>query len=111
MSEYFPHKWVVVRIISKKDNVCKVLAGWHGGYVESDWWKISAGIVGIKETKTHYEFTNCSGSVYYCPKDADGFTTLSHSIYSQVEKQLQEIGATIEIIEDLTNHDAIVLKD
>lgn len=83
MSEYEPNKWTILKMIPKEGDVLyKILAGWSGGYLDSDSWKISSGVVKFEETKDYYLFHNYSGSLYKCRKTGEGMTGLSSQIYS-----------------------------
>ena len=51
MSEYFPDKWVVVKISGYEDSppIHKVFACWYGGWAGSDSWKLNSGITRVFE--------------------------------------------------------------
>lgn len=89
MSRYVPDCWVVVRIQSKDyPPIDKVLAGWYGGFGGSDSWKLSSGIIDTLEFDERFEFTNHSGSVYICYKNAQKMSGYVSGIYnSWVEQQ------------------------
>lgn len=87
MSEYNPDKWAIVKLKTPKQTLYKVMASWYGGYLGSDSWKLSSGIVSVKETEHTYEYTNYSGSVYICPKHAYGMSMYTASVYSSYEAQ------------------------
>lgn len=69
-----PDLWVVVTITTATESIDKVFAGWYGGFVGSDSWQLSSGIV---ETEQHDDcliFVNRSGSRYRCYKSAHGIS-------------------------------------
>jgi hypothetical protein len=72
MREYTPDNWVIVKFPLSDKNVeyCRVLAGWSGGYINSDAWQLNSGIVRVEENDTHYRFYGNSGSCYACHKES-----------------------------------------
>ena len=107
MSEYYPDNWVLVEFI--KDNIAtrKVLAGWHGGYLGSDEWRLSSGVTKIVETETGYEIHNESGSIYYCNKRNMRLSGVTGPILnrwlSEAEKSKDSITITVYTEEDIKN--------
>ncbi len=63
-----PDNWVIVDL----NGVRKILCSWAGGYLGSDEWRLSSGIVRVVDFSDRYEITNTSGSVYTCYKDRQG---------------------------------------
>ena len=73
MSEdYTPHSWVVVNITNNGQTFNKVLAGWSGGYLDGDSWRMNSGITSVGEEDNYWLFYGASGSVYRCNKDCYG---------------------------------------
>ena len=69
MSEY-PDNWVVLEILTQDHKpIYKVLAGWSGGYLGSDCWKLNSGIVEVRELDNSWVFIGHSGNQYVCDKD------------------------------------------
>ena len=64
MSEYHPDNWVVLKLKAGKGAypVYKVLAGWSGGYLHGDAWRINSGISKVTENGDYLEFWGHSGS-------------------------------------------------
>jgi hypothetical protein len=85
--ENTPDNWVVVKV--GKD-FYKVLAGWSGGYLDSDRWKLNSGISEVKEDGDYWLFVGRSGSVYKCHKGGYGTRMNNYGIL----KQLLEIDGT-----------------
>jgi hypothetical protein len=80
-----------------------VFAGWYGGYLDGDSWKLSSGITETKEFDDRYEFDNISGSLYICYKKNYGMSGYQTSILSSLEKQIAEANddkITMKIIEE-----------
>ena len=76
-----PDKWVILKITHKGDVIYKLLCGWYGGYCGSDEWRLSSGIFSLTKEGDYIYFTNSSGSVYKCHKDAEGTTSYTQSKY------------------------------
>jgi hypothetical protein len=96
-----PDRWVILEMSENpSETVRKVFAGWYGGYCGSDSWKLSSGIVEVKESEHHFEFINVSGSVYKCRKIAYGMSGLMGDMYKSWLDNIKSIqGASINIIE------------
>jgi hypothetical protein len=100
MSEYRPDRWVIVELKYNDSDEThrKVLAGWYGGYLGSDSWKLSSGITEIVEHDNHYEIHNHSGSVYNCGKQSQGMSGYTSGIFNSFVRDLEGHG-TIRIVE------------
>jgi hypothetical protein len=94
MSINTPDRWKLIKIVGPRETLFKVLAGWSGGYLDSEYWKINSGITRMKEKKEHYIFYGYSGSIYKCFKGREGFTALSGNIWSQLQSSLQRVSLT-----------------
>ena len=72
MSHYKPDNWVILHIKSDDAEIYKVLAGWSGGYLDGDSWKLNSGIVGIYDNTVDncFDVVGHSGSVYHLHKEA-----------------------------------------
>jgi hypothetical protein len=93
-----PDNWVVFKI-SGDDPHYKVLAGWSGGYLDADSWRINSGITSVKETATHFEFYGASGSCYKCNKHA--YCLRNNNAY--VWNELQEkFGSKVSLMDEDT---------
>ena len=80
-----PDNWVVVKV---DEDFYKVLAGWSGGYLDGDCWRLNSGISEVKDDGDYWLFIGESGSVYQCHKKGYG---VRMNIAGQV-KQLKELG-------------------
>lgn len=99
MSTYTPDRWKVLRFTSPKyGQIDKVLAGWKGGYMGADWWKLNSGNESMEEFEDRYEFKGYSGSTYVCFKHREGFTLLSETVFNRFKKEVTE-STTIEVID------------
>jgi hypothetical protein len=69
---YIPDNWIILKIEDGDDSCYyKVLAGWSGGYLDGDSWKMNSGITEIEQDETYYSFIGESGSIYYCNKHSE----------------------------------------
>ena len=98
MSQYYPDAWVLVCFDTPTyGKIYKILAAWYGGYLGSDSWKLSSGVVSISETESTYEVHNDSGSVYVCPKSVERFTGITASVYSNWQEQISSENSSIKL--------------
>ena len=95
MYKYAPDAWVIVKV----HDTHKVLAGFYGGYVHGDSWRLSSGITRIEETETHWLIHNVSGSIYCCHKEQERLTTLTGSILQRIVDA--GVGAEKVLFEDI----------
>ena len=104
MSDYYPDKWVVVKITSKEyPPVHKVFACWSGGYLDGDSWKLNSGITKVTLADKHYEFEGSSGSVYYCGINNYGTNVYGHGVLNNLIDKIERAGGTCVILPEQTN--------
>ena len=86
MTEYFPHCWVVIRMIYKDDVIYKVLGGWNGSYTTGDSWRLNSGIERAEYdiTQDVWRLYGSSGSVYVCQPDQYGLRTSTYPVWNQM---------------------------
>ena len=100
MSIYTPDRWQIVLLRNKTESIKKVFAGWYGGYVNGDSWKLSSGIIDTKEFEDRYEFLNHSGSLYICYKQNQGMSSYMSSIMKRwVEDSKEDPSVTIRLVD------------
>ena len=89
MSEYTPDAWVLIELKDPDTGVPyrKVLAGWHGGYLGDDSWRLSSGVTKIERLDWGYAIHNESGSIYRVSRHNERFTNLMASIYEKIRKR------------------------
>ena len=87
--EYTPDRWAILELGNSTQSIRKVFAGWYGGYLGSDSWKLSSGIVEAVEHDKYWEFKNHSGSVYKCYKSAEGMGGYMSMVYSSWLKEAE----------------------
>lgn len=90
MSTYTPDCWVIVKIIQDSTVIYKILAGWYGGYLGADSWKINSGIVAVTEENGLLLFHGETGSIYKCHPGCERMSTYVHSIFSHLKGQETE---------------------
>lgn len=101
MTIYNPHCWVILKLQNSTETTYKVLAGWYGGYMNGDSWKINSGITKMKKENDYYSFEGYSGSTYNCHKNAEKMSGMTASIYSSLKDQeTDELKINIITIED-----------
>ena len=96
---YIPDNWVVIKY-KGDDPHYRILAGWSGGYTDSDTWRMNSGIVRVDETEDAFLFYGSSGSCYDCRKTA--YCLRKNNAY--VWEQLQERhGDKVELMPEDTD--------
>jgi hypothetical protein len=93
---YSPDRWVVVKLSNDKDTVFKVLAGWSGGYLDGQSWRMNSGISKVVVDGDFYLFEGFSGSTYKCHKKSYGTNMIMAGIISQLLEQKQYIAEVLE---------------
>lgn len=69
---YYPDGWSIIKL---NDNDYRVYAGFRGGYIESDKWRVNSGITRAGLTKEGYIVEGDSGTAYKLDLDLhDNFT-------------------------------------
>jgi len=100
MSDYYPDNWVVLKIQQENETLYKVLAGWSGGYLDGDSWRMNSGIVDVEEDEDFWKFYGSSGSVYKCPRESYRLSMATSSVYNKLEKHFSHI---VELMPEDTN--------
>ena len=87
MNDYTPDNWVVLKIDNDDKILYKVLAGWSGGYLHGDAWRINSGVSDVTEDGDYLLFHGYSGSVYRCHKKAYRLTMANAGVYNQLKEK------------------------
>ena len=83
-----PDNWVILEITpSNEETFYKILAGWSGGYLTGDSWRMNSGIAKVEEDGDYINFIGESGSVYSCHKESEMLRMNCAGIYEQMKKQ------------------------
>ena len=94
---YQPDNWVVMKICSEGKSFFKLIAGWSGGYLDGNSWRINSGINDIQEDDSFYYIHGNSGSLYKCLKDAQ-FQRMN---ISGIVAKMENLGAQIVDINEV----------
>ena len=111
MSEYTPDNWVVLKLTQqlktgntgygrKEQVLYKVLAGWSGGYLDGDSWRMNSGITGVEKQAHLYGFYGSSGSVYWCHQGGYRLRMNNAGVYNQIKERF---GDAVELMPEDTN--------
>jgi hypothetical protein len=96
-----PDNWIL--FYSEEYKIVKVVAGWSGGYLNGDSWRINSGVVRVDDDGNYYLFHGSSGSVYKCHKKANVVRMNIGSIVSQLEEndaaRIIEVDEALELID------------
>lgn len=88
MSDYTPDNWVVLKLMPDGyPPTYKVLAGWSGGYLDGDSWRMNSGITCVEEDGDYINFYGASGSCYSCHKKGYGLRANNVGIYNQLKER------------------------
>ena len=103
MSDYTPDRWLVVKIVTPKEQLYKVFATWSGGYGGSDSWKMNSGITRATLVDGSWEFEGYSGSVYTCHKNSYGTNGYGGSVLQSFIDKMHTQDATMEVMPESTD--------
>ena len=103
MSDYTPDRWVMLEITGLGSKpIRKIFAGWYGGYLGSDSWKLNSGVTNIRiDDLGHYEFDGQSGSTYYCHVNTQGMTGYMFSVLTSWRNMYPNVDFKKIDIEDI----------
>ena len=112
-----PEQWVILKIPTE-DNIdvpyYKVFAGWRGGYLGGDRWRLNSGITRVEEDDDYYYFYGYSGSCYKCHKNAYGlkderyyFSSYIQGVLENILEQGEASNLKIEVMPEDTNWDGL----
>jgi hypothetical protein len=83
---YTPDNWVVLKI-DIEETFYKILAGWSGGYLDGDSWRMNSGIERVEEVGDFYNFIGSSGSIYSCHKGSEALRMNNMGVYQTLIEQ------------------------
>jgi hypothetical protein len=99
LNNYQPDNWVVIKI--KGDNPhYKILAGWSGGYLSGNSWRMNSGITRVEEFAEGFKFYGSSGSCYICGKQSYMIRMNTAGVWAQL---VQLHGDKVEIMPEDTD--------
>lgn len=109
-SEYFPDRWVILRIESPEETLHKVFATWYGGYLYGDSWQTNSGIVGVEwdSVGETYLVSGYSGSCYVLPKLSYGTSAYTQGVLQSFLDKAPQVSVlneqeSIEYLEGMIN--------
>ena len=82
---YTPDNWVVIKL-NGDDPHYRILAGWSGGYLDGDSWRMNSGITRVEETDDAFLFYGASGSCYDCRKTAYCLRKNNAHVWAQLQE-------------------------
>jgi len=102
--EYTPDRWVMLEINRQGEKVYKILAGWSGGYLHGQSWKLNSGCVSASKDGDYFVFEGSSGSVYRCHKEYYGYNGLTINVLHNFQQDAARIdGLTIDVLSEETD--------
>lgn len=111
MTEYFPDRWVIVKIVHQDETIYKVFGTWFGGFDEPENWRLNSGIVRVEYKNGKYLFYGYSGSVYHCHEDDYGTSLYSSSIIQNYKKFVEMADGSMEILPEDVDPLSIKFKE
>jgi len=69
---YNPDCWILVEVPFPDGAEIKVLAGWSGGYLDSDHWRLNSGVTRVTKDGDYFLAEGNSESIYRLHKEAEG---------------------------------------
>jgi hypothetical protein len=87
MNKYLPDNWVVLKITHEGKTLYKVLAGWMGGYLDGDSWRMNSGITKAKIGGNNVIFYGSSGSCYVCRKGVYRLSMATSGVYNELKER------------------------
>lgn len=97
-NNYYPDNWVVLKLTSEQyGTVYKILAGWSGGYLDGDSWRLNSGIVRHEFDGDYWYFYGSSGSCYKCYVDGYGLRFNNAGVWNQLQERY---GDKVELLDD-----------
>lgn len=88
---YYPDGWKIVKLVSEQHGEHhRVAAGWSGGYLTGDSWKLNSGIVDIVSEDDHWDIHGDSGSVYRLTPNGEDRTMALGMAYAVLDKAVAD---------------------
>jgi len=94
-----PDSWVIIEIVHGAETIQKILAGWSGGYLDGDSWRMSSPIkqldidVSSKYIIAHTE----SGSVYTLYRESQGLRMSNAGIWNELKERYDDMVRIVEL--------------
>ena len=97
MKEYIPDNWVVIKFHDEPHY--KILAGWSGGYLSGNSWRMNSGITRVEDAGEYYKFYS-KGSVYSCHKESYCLRMNNAYVWANLQNTH---GANVELMDEETD--------
>ena len=98
MRNYYPDKWVVVKMTKGEVVEYKVLGEWGGNFTSGSDWRLSSGIVKHSFFDESFVFRNHTGSYYHCNKHKYGLGITSSTALKGLEEQFECLGVEFDVL-------------
>jgi len=94
-----PDSWVIIEILHGAETMSKILAGWSGGYLDGDSWRMSSPIKHLDiDTSSEYIIAHTeSGSVYTLYRDSQGLRMSNAGIWNQLKETHGDMVRIVEL--------------
>lgn len=97
---YVPDCWAILNVEkSPNEKYRRLIAGWYGGYLDGDSWRMNSGILKVVEDGDYLDVYGFSGSVYRCMKHSQRMSGLMSMIYESFKDQVVAHGGSVSIEE------------
>lgn len=98
--KYNPDNWIIVKIaFPDKEVLYKILAGWSGGYLDGDAWRMNSGIDKVEVDGDIINFIGTSGSVYSCHKNSETVRMNNAFIWERLQKEYPDYVSQIDYVD------------
>ena len=88
-----PDCWVILKIDDETYGVFyKILAGWSGGYLHGNSWRMISGVKDYRENleEGYVDFFGFSGSQYRCPLDYECLRMSTAGVFSKLKEEFED---------------------
>jgi hypothetical protein len=101
LANYNPDNWVVLKFNYEGGVLYRVLAGWSGGYLDGDSWRMNSGITEVKQDSDYYYFYSNTGSCYCCRKTSNTMRSNIANTYSAI---VERYGDDVSLCDEGTDY-------
>lgn len=94
-----PDSWVIVEIVHGAETFQKILAGWSGGYLDGDSWRMSSPIkeMHIDVDLDYITAVTHSGSKYTLRKSSQGLRMSTSGVWGQLKERYDDMVRIVEL--------------
>ena len=87
-----PDNWTLMKVTDGY----KIAAGWSGGYLDGDAWRLSSGVTTVEDEGKSWLVGNISGTAYRLFKGGERLSMA----YSHIVTKLKDAGASVVLMEE-----------